>query len=69
MRQSILGVYTQDDWRVRPNLTLNLGLRYEMSTVPTEVQGKLSNLINVTDATPHLRDPFFLNPTLRNYGR
>jgi hypothetical protein len=67
VRQSILGIYAQDDWRVRPNLTLNLGLRYEMSTVPTEVQGKLSNLINVTDATPHLGDPFFLNPTLRNF--
>ena len=67
MRQTIFGVYVQDDWRLRPNLTLNLGVRYEMSTVPTEVNGKLSNLINVTDATPHLGDPFFLNPTLRNF--
>src|SRR6202035_50956 len=66
-RQSIFGVYAQDDWRFRPNLTLNLGLRYEMSTVPTEVQGKLSNLYNLTDSTPHLGDPYFLNPTLRNF--
>jgi len=67
IRQSIFGLYVQDDWRVRPNLTLNLGLRYEMSTVPTEVQGKLSNLYNLTDAKPHLGDPYFLNPTLRNF--
>src|ERR1700676_4251377 len=66
-RQTIFGVYAQDDWRFRPNLTLNLGLRYEMSTVPTEVQGKLSNLYNLTDSTPHLGDPYFLNPTLRNF--
>jgi hypothetical protein len=66
-RQTIFGLYAQDDWRLRPNLTLNLGLRYEMSTVPTEVQGKLSNLYNLTDSTPHLGDPYFLNPTLRNF--
>ncbi|HYA25890.1 MAG TPA: TonB-dependent receptor [Terriglobales bacterium] len=28
--------YTQDDWRVTPKLTLNLGLRYEWSTPYTE---------------------------------
>jgi Carboxypeptidase regulatory-like domain/TonB-dependent Receptor Plug Domain/TonB dependent receptor len=67
LRQTIFGLYLQDDWRSRPNLTLNLGLRYEMSTVPTEVQGKLSNLYNFTDSAPHLGDPYFSNPTLRNF--
>jgi len=67
LRQSIFGVYLQDDWRWRPNLTLNLGVRYEMSTVFKEVQGKLANLYNITDTQPHLGDPYFLNPTLRNF--
>ena len=29
-----LGFFAQDDWRVTPSLTLNLGFRYENSTVP-----------------------------------
>ena len=39
MRQSIFGGYLQDDWRVRPNLTLNLGVRWEPLTLPHEVHG------------------------------
>jgi len=67
LRQTLLGVYIQDDWRWKPNLTLNLGLRYEMATVPTEIHGKLANLRNLTDANPHLGDPFFNNPTTKNF--
>jgi hypothetical protein len=67
LRQTIFGAYVLDDWHWRPNLTLNLGLRYEMATVPTEAHGKLSNLLNITDSTAHLGDPYFLNPTLRNF--
>jgi hypothetical protein len=66
-RETLFGVYVQDDWRLRPNLTVNMGIRYEMVTVPTEVHNKLSNVINLTDATPHLGNPFFLNPSLRNF--
>jgi hypothetical protein len=63
LRQSIYAGYVMDDWRARPNWTLNLGLRYEAATVVSEAQGKLSNLPSLTSTTPHLGDPFFSNPT------
>ena len=36
-----LGFYVQDDWRVRPNLSLSLGLRYETNTPAREVRGRI----------------------------
>jgi len=76
-RQNIIGGYVQDDWRTKPNLTLNLGLRYEMATVPTETNGKLVNLRNIMDTLPICGvlvpnfcsgvGPLFSNPTLHNF--
>ena len=66
-RQTILAGYFQDDFHWRPNFTLNLGLRYEMSTVPTDVGGKLATLLSITSPTPHLGSPYFANPTKRNF--
>jgi hypothetical protein len=34
--QRSLGLFVQDNYRWRPNLTLELGLRYELNTTPTE---------------------------------
>jgi hypothetical protein len=67
LRESLFGGYLQDDWRLSRNFTVNIGLRYEMSTVITEAQGKLSNLLSLTDAQPHLGSPFFTNPTRLNF--
>jgi hypothetical protein len=76
-RQSIFGGYMQDDWRMKPYLTLNLGLRYEMATVPTETNGKLVNLRQITDTLPICgvlvalscsgTGRLFSNPTLHNF--
>ena len=67
LRQTLFGAYVQDDIRARQNATINLGLRYEMVTVPSEAHDHTSVLRNLTDAQPQVGGPLFLNPTLRNF--
>lgn len=44
MRQTYVDGFLQDDWRMRPNLTLNLGVRYEVQTALYDTRKILSNL-------------------------
>jgi hypothetical protein len=42
-RSNQLFFFGQDDYRVSPKLTLNLGLRYEIYTAPTDQHNRVSN--------------------------
>src|SRR5690606_34686659 len=39
-----MSLFVQDDWRPRPNLTFNLGLRYELLWPFEEATGRMANL-------------------------
>ncbi|HEY0760555.1 MAG TPA: TonB-dependent receptor [Acidisarcina sp.] len=44
LRQSVYDAYFTDDWRLRPDLTVNAGLRWEYGAPITELHGRLVNL-------------------------
>lgn len=41
LRFTQVNLFLQDEWRLRPNLSLTLGLRYEVNTVPDTVNRRL----------------------------
>lgn len=39
-----VGMFIQDEWRVRPNLTINAGLRYDLQWLPDPIQTDTNNI-------------------------
>ncbi|MBI4456050.1 MAG: TonB-dependent receptor [Acidobacteria bacterium] len=67
LRNWVMAFYVQDDMQLRSNFALNLGLRYEFITVPNEVNNKISNLRFNSDRELSFGEPYFPNPSLRNF--
>jgi hypothetical protein len=58
LRQTLFAAYVQDDWHFRPNLTVNVGVRYEMVTVINDAQGKITSLPVISASDPQCGTQF-----------
>jgi hypothetical protein len=63
-----VGWYVQDEFAVRPNLKVNLGLRYEFLTAMTDSHGRVAVLPTLTAAAPRVGGNYFENPTKKNFA-
>ncbi len=81
IRESLAAGYLQDDWRARHNLTLNLGIRYEFTTLPVDAGNNIQEITTLVNcSTPgvapspsspcgpvHVGSFIANNPTTKNF--
>ena len=68
-RQTLVGMYVQDEYRIKPELQLTLGLRYEFVTMPHDKAMKNVFIPDpVRDTEVHVGELFRDNPSFRNFA-
>jgi hypothetical protein len=76
-RPLMLGGFAQDDWRITPQLTLNLGLRYDFSAPAVDGQNRMANFNPAANggggglvyaASGSLQDRALVEPNTKDFG-
>ena len=67
VRTNIYAGYVNDTWRFSPKLNLTLGVRYEMSTIPTEANNLFLQVLTPSSAPVNVKKLFTRNPTKYNF--
>jgi len=62
-RSTLFAAYVQDELRLTPRLTVNVGARYEYLTLPKDVEGRDASLVRISDTEPFVGQLFEKTPT------
>jgi len=61
---TLFGAYLQDEFRVSDRVSVHAGLRYEMTTLPKDVEGRDSTMVTIMDQAPTTGVPYRSSPKL-----
>jgi Carboxypeptidase regulatory-like domain len=68
VRSNSIYLYAQDSWKIKPNVTLNYGLRWEMNTPLTDIGQKVQTFRPGEDSTIYPCSLAPSNPLYATYG-